>query len=406
LAKPCARKSTRAASIPLFTSVLREVSDVSQGIAIVGAAQLDTFQTERRSPVGLAALAAKAAVEDAGLTMSDVDALFSSSSYYAMPTLTLAEYAGLSTRIVDSTSTGGCSFVQHLGHAAAMIRQGVCDVALVVYGSTQRSDAGKLVSMAEQSAYEAPYGLIHPLGAFGMIANRHMHQYGTTSEQLANYAVAARSWALLNPEAPYPTPLTVDEVLSSPVVASPLHKLDCCLVTDGAGAVVVTSEERARTLRNKPVWVLGTGEAQNHRNISQMPDFTSTVAGVSSSRALAMAGVGLTEIDTAHVYDAFTISLLILLEDLGFCAKGEGGAFAEGGRLAPGGELALNPNGGGLSFCHPGMLSMFLIIEAVRQLRGEAGARQVENATLSLVHGMGMTLAAHATAILGNEGPR
>ena len=214
---------------------------MAQGIAIVGAAQLDTFQTENRSPVGLAALAAKAAVEDAGLAMSEVDALFTSSSYYAMPTLTLAEYAGLKTTIVDSTSTGGCSFVQHLGHAAAMIRQGVCEVALVVYGSTQRSDAGKLVSMAEQSAYEAPYGLIHPLGAFGMIAHRHMHQYGTTSEQLAEYAVAARSWALLNPDAPYPTPLTVDEVLSSPVVASPLHKLDCCLVTDGAGAVVVAS---------------------------------------------------------------------------------------------------------------------------------------------------------------------
>ncbi len=376
-----------------------------ESVAIVGAAQIDVFQTSIRSPVGLAALAAKRAVEDAGLAMSDVDALFTSSSYYAMPTLTIAEYLGLSTNIVDSTSTGGCSFVQHLGHAVAMINQGLCEVALIVYGSTQRTDAGKLVSMAEQSSYEQQYGLIHPLGAFGLIAQRHMHEFGTTSEQLAEYAVAARSWSLLNPEAPYPTPLTVEDVLASPVVASPLHKFDCCLVTDGAGAIIVTSASRAKNLPKKPIWVLGTGEAQNHRNISQMPDFTSTRAGISSSRALQQAGVKLNEIDTAHIYDAFTISLLILLEDIGFCKKGEGGAFAQGGRLAPGGELALNPNGGGLSFCHPGMLSMFLIIEAVKQLRGDAGARQIPNAKLSLVHGMGMTLAAHATAVLGNEEP-
>ena len=376
-----------------------------KSVAIVGAAQIDTFKTTDRSPVGLAALAAKRAVDEAGLQMSDIDAVFSSSSYYAMPTLTMAEYLGLSPNVVDSTSTGGCSFVQHLGHAVAMINQGLCDVALIVYGSTQRTDAGKLVSMAEQSVYEQQYGLIHPVGAFGMIAHRHMKEFGTTSEQLAQYAVSAREWALLNPEAPYPTPLTVDEVLSSGIVASPLHKLDCCLVTDGAGAIVVTSGARARSLKQKPVWVLGTGEAQNHRNISQMPDFTSTKASVSSKRAFEQAGVGIADVDTAHVYDAFTISLLILMEDLGFCTKGEGGSFVENGRRAPGGELSLNPNGGGLSFSHPGMLSMFLMIEAVAQLRGTAGARQHDGAKLSLVHGMGMTLASHATAILGNEEP-
>ncbi len=376
-----------------------------KSVAIVGAAQVDIFKTKDRSPVGLAALAAKRAVEDAGLKLSDVDALFTSSSYYAMPTLTMAEYLGLSPNIVDSTSTGGCSFVQHLGHAVAMINQGLCEVALIVYGSTQKTDAGKLVSIAEHSVYEQQYGLIHPLGAFGLIANRHMKEFGTTSEQLAQYAVSAREWALLNPEAPYPTALTVDEVLSSPMVASPLHKLDCCLVTDGAGAIIVTSGKRAASLKQKPVWVLGTGEAQNHRNISQMPDFTSTKASVSSKRAFEQAGVGIADIDTAHVYDAFTISLLILMEDLGFCKKGEGGAFVENGRLAPGGQLSLNPNGGGLSFSHPGMLSMFLIIEAVAQLRGTAGARQHPGAKLSLVHGMGMTLASHATAILGNEAP-
>lgn len=376
-----------------------------KSVAIVGAAQVDTFKTTDRSPAGLAAIAAKRAVEEAGLQLSDVDAVFSSSSYYAMPTLTMAEYLGLSPNVVDSTSTGGCSFVQHLGHAVAMINQGLCEVALIVYGSTQRTDAGKLISIAEQSVYEQQYGLIHPVGAFGLIAHRHMKEFGTTSEQLAQYAVSAREWALLTPDAPYPTRLTVDEVLSSPLVASPLHKLDCCLVTDGAGAIVVTSGARARSLQQKPVWVLGTAEAQNHRNISQMPDFTSTRASVSGKRALEQAGVGIADIDTAHVYDAFTISLLILMEDLGFCKKGEGGAFVENGRLAPGGSLSLNPNGGGLSFTHPGMLSMFLLVEAVAQLRGTAGARQHEGAKLSLVHGMGMTLASHATAILGNEAP-
>lgn len=376
-----------------------------KSVAIVGAAQVDTFKTTDRSPAGLAAIAAKRAVEEAGLQLFDVDAVFSSSSYYAMPTLTMAEYLGLSPNVVDSTSTGGCSFVQHLGHAVAMINQGLCEVALIVYGSTQRTDAGKLISIAEQSVYEQQYGLIHPVGAFGLIAHRHMKEFGTTSEQLAQYAVSAREWALLTPDAPYPTRLTVDEVLGSPLVASPLHKLDCCLVTDGAGAIVVTSGARARSLQQKPVWVLGTAEAQNHRNISQMPDFTSTRASVSGKRALEQAGVGIADIDTAHVYDAFTISLLILMEDLGFCKKGEGGAFVENGRLAPGGSLSLNPNGGGLSFTHPGMLSMFLLVEAVAQLRGTAGARQHEGAKLSLVHGMGMTLASHATAILGNEAP-
>lgn len=371
--------------------------------AIVGAAQLDTFKSPGRSPVGLASVAVTRALADAGLTLADVDGLFTASSYYAFPTLTLAENLGIHPRHMDSTALGGCSFIAQLGHAAAAIQAGLCEVAVIAYGSTQRSDAGKLVSMAESNAYEQPYGLIHPIGAFGMVAQRHMAQYGTTSEQMAQYAVAAREWALLTDDAPYPTSLTVEEVLDSPMIVSPLHKLDCCLVTDGGAAVVLTSAERARDLRPNPVYLLGTGEAINHRNISQMPDLTATEAARSSERALDMAGVTLTEVDTAHVYDAFTISLLVLLEDLGFCEKGEGGAFVEGGRVAPGGQLALNPNGAGLAQVHPGMLGMFLIVEAVQQLRGDAGRRQIPEATVSLVHGMGLTLAAHATAILSNE---
>lgn len=371
--------------------------------AIVGAAQLDTFKSPGRSPVGLMSVAVTRALADAGLTLADVDGLFTASSYYAFPTLTLAENLGIHPRHMDSTALGGCSFIAQLGHAAAAIQAGLCDVAVIAYGSTQRSDAGKLVSMAESSAYEQPYGLIHPIGAFGMVAQRHMAQYGTTSEQMAQYAVAAREWALLTDDAPYPTPLTVEEVLDSPMIVSPLHKLDCCLVTDGGAAVVLTSAERARDLRPNPVYLLGTGEAINHRNISQMPDLTATEAGRSSKRALDMAGVTLQEVDTAHVYDAFTISLLVLLEDLGFCEKGEGGAFVEGGRVAPGGQLALNTNGAGLAQVHPGMLGMFLIVEAVQQLRGDAGRRQIPDAKVSLVHGMGLTLAAHATAILSNK---
>jgi acetyl-CoA acetyltransferase len=376
---------------------------ISGRTAIVGAAEVDVFQTDGRSPVGLMAVAAKRALADAGLTMRDVDGLFTSSSYYYMPTLTLGEYLGINPRYVDSTTIGGCAFVAHLAHAAAAIEAGLCEVALVAYGSTQRSDKGKLVSMAEWLPYEQPYGLIHPVSAFGMIAHRHMAEYGTTSEQLAQVAVSAREWALKTPNAPYPTPLTVDDVLASPVIASPLHKLDCCLVTDGGGAVVVTSAERARDLRRDPVYLVGAGEAQNHRNISQMPDLTATVASECADRAFAMAGLDRSDVDTVHLYDAFTISLLVLLEDLGFCKKGEGGSFVEDGRIAPGGDLPVNTNGGGLSYCHPGMLSMFLLIEAVRQLRGQAGDRQVPGAKVSLVHGMGMTLAAHATAILARE---
>jgi acetyl-CoA acetyltransferase len=376
---------------------------ISGRTAIVGASEVDTFQTSGRSPVGLMAVAAKRALDDAGLTAADVDGLFTSSSYYAMPTLTLGEYLGVRPRFVDSTGIGGCSFIAHLAHAAAAIEAGLCEVALVAYGSTQRSDRGKLVSMAEWLPYEQPYGLIHPVSAFGMIAHRHMAEYGTTSEQLAQVAVSAREWALRTPDAPYREPLTVDDVLASPMIASPLHKLDCCLVTDGGGAVVVTSAERARDLRADPVYLVGAGEAQNHRHVSQMPNLTATAAADSAARAFAMAGVDHGAVDTVHLYDAFTISLLILLEDLGFCPKGEGGAFVGEGRIGPGGSLPVNTNGGGLSYCHPGMLGMFLLVEAVRQLRGQAGDRQVPGARVSLVHGMGMTLAAHATAILATE---
>ncbi|OAN42158.1 acetyl-CoA acetyltransferase [Mycolicibacterium iranicum] len=371
--------------------------------AIVGAAEVDTWQTQGRSPVGLMAEATRRAVADAGLTLADVDGLFSASSHYSFPTMNLAEKLGMHPRYMDSSNIGGASFVSHVGHAAAAIAAGLCEVAVIAYGSTQRSDMGKLVSRAEWSAYEEPYGLIHPISSIALMAQRHMAQFGTTSEQLASVAVSARQWSLLHPNPPYPKPLTVEDVVESKMISTPLHARDCCLVTDGGAAVVVTSAERAASLPHPPVYLRGFSESSNHRAVSAMPDLTSTVAAQTSTIALEMAGRSLGDVDTAHVYDAFTASLLILLEDIGFCAKGEGGPFVADGHIAPGGSVALNTNGAGLSFTHPGMLGLFLLTEAVTQLRGDAGTRQVEGAQTSLVHGMGLTIAAHSTVVLSTS---
>jgi acetyl-CoA acetyltransferase len=238
---------------------------------------------------------------------------------------------------------------------------------------------------------------------YALAASRHMYEYGTTREQLAQVAVAAREWAKLNRKAFMRDDLTIEDVLASRMVSSPLSILDCCLVTDGGGALLVTSPERAKDLRRPPVYLLGAGEAHWHRNISQMPDLTVTAAADSGRRAYEMAGVGPEDADVTILYDAFTINPILFLEDLGFCEKGEGGAFVEGGRIAPGGELAVNTNGGGLSYNHPGMYGLLLLIEAVRQLRGECGERQVEDACVALAHGNGGVLSSQVTAVLGTE---
>jgi acetyl-CoA acetyltransferase len=317
--------------------------------------------------------------------------------------MNLAERLGMHPRFMDSSNIGGASFISHAGHAAAAIAAGLCDVAVIAYGSTQRSDMGKLISRAEWSAYEEPYGLIHPISSVALMAQRHMHQFGTTSEQLAALAVSAREWSLQHPNSPYPKPLTVEDVVGSKMISTPLHARDCCLVTDGGAAIVLTSADRAASLPHPPVYLMGFSESSNHRAVSAMPDLTRTIAGQTSRIALEMAGRSLSDIDTAHVYDAFTVSLLILLEDIGFCGKGEGGPFAADGNVAPGGSVALNTNGAGLSFTHPGMLGLFLLTEAVTQLRGDGGQRQVPGAETSLVHGMGLTIAAHSTAILSTH---
>ncbi|HZC18952.1 MAG TPA: acetyl-CoA acetyltransferase, partial [Rubrobacteraceae bacterium] len=259
------------------------------------------------------------------------------------------------------------------------------------------------VSGSETLPYEVPYEPRYPLSMYALAASRHMHEYGTTRGQLAEVAVAAREWAKLNPKAFVRDDLSVEDVLSSRMVSSPLSVLDCCLVTDGGGAVILTSAERARTLRTPPVYLLGIGEAHWHRNISQMPDLTVTAASESASRAFEMAKLGPNDVDVVMLYDAFTINTVLFLEDLGFCEKGEGGAFVSGGGICPGGELAVNTNGGGLSYNHPGMYGLLLLVEAVRQVRGECGERQVTGANVALAHGNGGVLSSQVTAILGSE---
>jgi acetyl-CoA acetyltransferase len=372
--------------------------------AIVGVAESDLGEVgPGLTPLDLIGQATSRALEDAGLEKGDVDGLFSASAYYHMPTLSVGEYLGIRPRYSDATSMGGSSFISHLFHAAAAIDAGLCEVALIAYGSTQRSAGGRLVSGSETLPYEAPYKPRYPVSMYALAASRHMHEYGTTREQLAEVAVAAREWAKLNPKAFVREDLSVEDVLDSRMVSSPLSVLDCCLVTDGGGAVIVTSARRARELRKPPVYLLGAAEAHWHRNISQMPDLTASAAVESGPWAYRMAKIGPEDVDVAMLYDAFTITTVLFLEDLGFCEKGEGGEFVSGGRISPGGELAVNTNGGGLSYNHPGMYGLLLLVEAARQIRGVCGERQVADANVALVHGNGGVLSSQVSAVLGSE---
>lgn len=369
---------------------------------IVGVAESDLGITQGLSPLDLMAQASIRALNDAGISKDQVDGLLSASAYYSMPTVSLGEYLSIIPRYTDSTTIGGSSFVAHLRHARMAVETGLCQVALIAYGSTQRTDAGALVSSSEPLPFEAPYGMLYPISAYALAAQRHMAEYGTTLEHLAWVAVQARQWALMNPVAFMRDkgPLSVADVLASPMISSPLHLLDCCLVTDGGGAVVVTTRERARDLPKTAVRILGAGESHSHRGILGMPDLTRTAARFSGRDAFAEAGLVTADIDFVELYDAFTINTILFLEDLGFCAKGEGGPFVANGRIGPGGLLPVNTNGGGLSYCHPGMYGIFPIIEAVRQIRGEAGQRQLNKAQIGLVHGNGGTLSSQCTAIL------
>lgn len=372
---------------------------MSARVCIAGAAEFGLGEVgEGWTATDVMAQAALAALEDCGLTAADVDGLFASSTQLPWATINLGQALGIRPRYSDSTMVGGSSPIAHINHARAAIAAGLCDVALIAHGSTQRSVGRAKASIQEVDPFEAPYAPMLPVAAYALVASRHMHDFGTTPEDLAWVAVSARRWAQRTPGAWSTKELTVDDVLAAPRVCDPLGVRDCCLITDGAGAIVVVSAERAATLRRPPVHVLGVGEAHWHRHITGMPgEITTTAATESGARAFAEAGVAREDVGSLQLYDAFTITPILFAEDLGFCAKGDGGAFFAGGRTGPDGDgVPVCTNGGGLSYAHAGMNGLILLNEGVRRVR--SGADDV-----TLVHGNGGVLSSQCTVILGSE---
>jgi acetyl-CoA acetyltransferase len=379
-------------------------------VAVVGVALSDCGRVDDATPFQLHAQAARRALADSGLSKDVIDGVASAGLGILAP-VEISEYLGLRPTWTDSTSVGGSTWEVMAAHAVDAIAAGHADAVLLVYGSTARADlkarrrtAGIALGARGPLQFEAPYG--HTLIAkYAMAARRHMHEYGTTLEQLAGVAVQARANAASNPEAMYRSPITVDEVLAGPMMADPFTKLHCCIRSDGGCAVLLAAEDYVPDTAKDPVWVLGTGEYLSHSLMSEWEDFTVSPAATSGRLAYERAGVTPADIDVAQLYDAFTYMPLVALEDLGFCAKGEGGAFvdAKAGRLLRDGDLPTNTDGGGLSACHPGMRGLFLIVEAVRQLRHDHPAdRQVPNhPELALVSGTGGWFCSSGTLILG-----
>ena len=369
--------------------------------AFVGAATFGCGEAPGYTSIEIAAEAARLAIADAGLKRSDIDGLFICLPNDFLAGLTIAEYLGIRPRMTNSSRTGGSAFLTHAEWAMLALDAGLIDHALICYGSNQRTGAGKLVAAQAPSPFELPYRPNNPVASYALAASRHMYEFGTTSEQLASVAVAARQWANLNPEAFRQGPLSIEDVLATRMVSDPLHAGDCCLITDGGAAVVMTRADRAKDLKQPPVALLGAASATWHIEISQLADLAVSAAQESGRRAFDQAGLSPSDIDVVNLYDAFTINTIMFLEDLGFCGKGEGGPFVASGAIAPGGSLPVNTNGGGLSYCHPGMYGLFTLVESIRQLRGHAGERQVNGAKLALAHGNGGTLSSQATCILG-----
>jgi acetyl-CoA acetyltransferase len=384
------------------------MKDLARTVAIVGAAESDELGVvPTKSALQHHAEAASNALADAGLTARDVDGLFTA----GLSTLTTGEYLGIRPHYTDSTSIGGSSFVVHIAHALAAINAGFCEVALITHGQTGRSarvrsgGGGLDAAGGPNAEFEWPYGIVGPPVGYGMACSRYMHQYGEdrTRQALAEIAVATRKWAQMNPKALMRDPLSFEDYHNSRWIAWPFHLLDCCLVTDAGAAVVITTAERARDLPKPPIWVLGAAEHHDHYVITQMPDLTVTPAHDSGPRALAMAGVTLRDLDLTMIYDSFTYTVLVTLESLGFCGPGEGPELVANQRTAPGGDFPLNTSGGGLSYTHPGMYGIFLVVEAVRQLRGEVGTRQVPDCKLALVNGTGGFLSSTGTVVLAAD---
>ena len=381
---------------------------VSSPVYIVGAAETPLGKVVDQSELSMVALAAMEALSEAGLRLRDVDAVFT--NYMGEEgSVQLGEYLGLQPRYAESSDMGGASFEFFVHHAIAAIATGRCEVALIAYASRQRSRRNRKRSAAAldgslAAQFETPYGIPFPIGHYALSAARYMHQYGVTPEHLAEIAVAARRWAALNPKAWVRDPLTIGDVMASPLLCDPLRKLDCCLVTDGGGAIVVARKDRARDAARLPIRVLGAGESHVQWHVAQCPDLTVTPGAASGRDAFAMAGIAPSDVDVFEPYDNFTHAVLLYLEELGFCGKGEAGAFVADGRLRPGGALPSMTSGGGLSYCHPGALGILLLIEAVRQLRGEAGERQVPGAEIAVAHGTGgLAFSTASTVVLARE---
>jgi acetyl-CoA C-acetyltransferase len=391
--------------------------------AIVGVHEYPSRKTGGNvSPLQIKAASAAKALADAGLTWKDVDAIYDAGDGGGgLSGLTIAEYFGLKPNVIDTTAVGGSSYEFHAAHAKRDIAAGRARVALLTYGSTAFSNAFAIGTSGRGgfSAHPAEnmdaFAGMTLVSNYAMVARRHMHQYGTTSEQLAEIGVATRLHGMRNPEAVRAmTELgfidiretNIADVLASPLIADPLHRLDCCMISDGGGAVVIAAADVARNCRKNPVWILGTGEATKYPENGG--DITVSAALQSGPPAFGQAGVKPSELDIAMIYDSFSITVLTILEDLGFCKKGEGGAYVTGGRLRfdrPKDGPALNTDGGGMSSNHPGMRGIFLLIEATRQLRGESTS-QVPNAKLAVAHGNGGMLGSRhsgATVILGRD---
>ncbi len=375
-------------------------------IAIVGAAETTRLGTiPDMSQIQLHADAALNAMADTGLKPSDIDGVATAVETPQQ----IAHYLGITPSWVDGTSVGGCSFMIHVRHAAAAIASGLCKTVLITHGESGKSRVGQPPRSVPPSSlagqFEQPFGPMGPPSLFPIPVLRYMKTYGVTHEQIAMVAVVQREWAAKNPRATFRDPITVDDVLNSRMIAYPFRLLQCCLVTDGGGALILTAAERARDFPQKPVYILGTGESVETPMVSQMEDFTSSRAfRVAGPTAFREAGITHADVDHLMIYDAFAHLPLYGLEDLGFLPRGEAGRFIADRHTAPGGSLPLNTNGGGLSYMHSGMYGMYALQESVRQMRGIAPA-QVPGAKISVCHGVGGMFAASGTIIFGNQAP-
>ncbi|MEQ8268943.1 MAG: thiolase [Parvibaculum sp.] len=377
-----------------------------KSVAVVGAAETTEMgKIPDMSQLMLHADAALNAMRDAGLTAKDIDGVATAGD----SPVEVAHYLGITPTWVDGTSVGGCSFMLHVRHAAAAINEGLCNTVLITHAESGRSRVGarrfSRDPASQSGQFEVPFGITNPPTMFTIPALRYMKQYGVTEEDVAHVAVVQREWAAMNPRASFRDPITVEDVLNSKMIAWPFRLLMCCLVTDGGGALILTSAERAKDFPQKPVYILGTGESCETPMISQMEDFTTSKAfRVSGKKAFEEAGIKHSDVDHLMIYDAFAHLPIYGLEDLGFCERGEGAVFIRERNTAPGGKLPLNTNGGGLSYMHSGMYGMYALQESVRQMRGIAPA-QVPGAKISIAHGVGGMFAASGTIVFSNQAP-